>query len=380
MAGSQKIKVLVRRKGSGRDLLLYYVDPVTGREVSKTSGTGDVEEAHKAAARWEDELLDRRGQDGDGWNHFLDRFNEEYLIDLAPDSRRSYRTALNRYRDFMAPSTLADISASSMSQFRAKLIESDYRPASVANFLTHVKSALGWAKSVGMIREVPAVKMPRQGRQTFMRGRPISKAEYLRMLEACDKPEYRRLMELLWLSGLRLGEALRLSWDRPPILVDLDGGDYPQMIFYAEGHKSRRDEAVPLTPELYSWLRKTPEKRRQGLVAPVPLVLQRNVSKLIGQCGEAADVIVSDDGKFASAHDFRRSFGTRWAQIVLPSILQKLMRHADIQTTLRYYVGISAADAGRALWGESRSKISGGDKKPVPKNVPKSKTGRRKAG
>jgi integrase len=48
--------------------------------------------------------------------------------------------------------------------------------------------------------------------------------------------------------------------------------------------------------------------------------------------------------KFASAHDLRRAFGTRWSRIVLAPVLKELMRHADIGTTMKYYVGIQARE------------------------------------
>ena len=43
--------------------------------------------------------------------------------------------------------------------------------------------------------------------------------------------------------------------------------------------------------------------------------------------------------KYASCHDFRRSFGERWSTRVMPATLQQMMRHADISTTMRFYVG-----------------------------------------
>jgi hypothetical protein len=54
--------------------------------------------------------------------------------------------------------------------------------------------------------------------------------------------------------------------------------------------------------------------------------------------------------KHASAHDLRRSFGFRWAVRVMPIVLQKLMRHASIDTTLKYYVGNDAREMGKAVW------------------------------
>jgi len=56
--------------------------------------------------------------------------------------------------------------------------------------------------------------------------------------------------------------------------------------------------------------------------------------------------------KYASAHDCRRGFGTRWAKRVMPAVLQRLMRHRNIDTTMKYYVGIQADDVAADLWGK----------------------------
>lgn len=149
---------------------------------------------------------------------------------------------------------------------------------------------------------------------------------------------------------MRLAEAMKCSWTDQPVQVHLETQPYPPMVFMAEGHKSREDDAIPLPPDLAVWLRKTPLEERVGLVAPVTLETVSRMSELISEIGEAAAIIVNDDGKHASAHDFRRSFGTRWAAKVRPVTLQRIMRHSSIETTLRYYVGLSSADAGADLW------------------------------
>jgi len=55
-------------------------------------------------------------------------------------------------------------------------------------------------------------------------------------------------------------------------------------------------------------------------------------------------------GKFASCHDFRRSFGTRWARRIMPAELKLLKRHSSIETAMKYYVGIEADDIAAGLW------------------------------
>jgi integrase len=58
------------------------------------------------------------------------------------------------------------------------------------------------------------------------------------------------------------------------------------------------------------------------------------------------------EGKFASAHDLRRSFGTRWAPRLKPATLQLLMRHKSIETTMKYYVCQDSDDVADELWAE----------------------------
>ena len=77
--------------------------------------------------------------------------------------------------------------------------------------------------------------------------------------------------------------------------------------------------------------------------------------------GEAAGVVVDEklvEGeavrKFASAHDLRRAFGQRLASKVMPTDLMQLMRHADIGTTMKYYVGPDAEAAADRLWAAAR--------------------------
>jgi len=68
---------------------------------------------------------------------------------------------------------------------------------------------------------------------------------------------------------------------------------------------------------------------------------QFTAGNIIQDIGKKAHVVVAKD-KFASAHDLRRSFGSRWSLRVLPAILQQMMRHESITTTMDYYVGREA--------------------------------------
>ncbi|MBA4106846.1 MAG: hypothetical protein C0485_13930 [Pirellula sp.] len=175
----------------------------------------------------------------------------------------------------------------------------------------------------------------------------------------------------LWWSGLRLGEALQLSWEADaPITVHLDG-KYPKLRIWAPAQKSKRDGLLPIAPEFAEFLLATPEDERVGLVFGIegpkpgkPLSTKR-ASRYVSAIGAKAGVVVTQDvgrskvdeetgetvniPKFAGAHDFRRAFGTRWSKRVMPAVLKQLMRHASIETTMSYYVEHNADDVSAEL-------------------------------
>jgi integrase len=66
-------------------------------------------------------------------------------------------------------------------------------------------------------------------------------------------------------------------------------------------------------------------------------------------------VVVKAEGKvnFASLHDLRRTFGSRWAKLVKPAVLMRLMRHENIQTTMAYYVDLDCDEIAEDLWQSS---------------------------
>jgi integrase len=61
----------------------------------------------------------------------------------------------------------------------------------------------------------------------------------------------------------------------------------------------------------------------------VPRETSRGFSKLVRSLGLKIN-----------PHDLRRSFGSRYACVVQAPVLQRLMRHADIKTTLDYHTKV----------------------------------------
>lgn len=361
-----RITVHVRQKPDRDNLQLYYVDPLTGDDVTKSAGTDNPREAEKAAARWEEELGNGILSDVVSWDVFRQRFEDEHLPGLARKSAISYGTALNAFERLMGcPRWLEEVTAGVISQWQSKLLSEKFPATTVASYQRHVLAALRWAESVGILQRAPKVKSPRTGkRMAIMRGRPLTDDEFARMLAAVpvvrpvDAADWEFFLRGLWWSGLRLGEALRLFWDRDAdFSVDLDR-QFPAYRILAEGQKARRDEFSPVAPEFVGLLTDhVPSDKRSGRVFHLRpergggLLTDPKVGGVVAEIGRAAGVVTDQaKGKHATAHDFRRSFGTRWARRVLPVVLQRLMRHESLQTTMAYYVGFECDDLAADVW------------------------------
>ncbi len=319
-------------------------------------------EAEKIGAQLEADLQAGRYVEPSkmSWSDFRLRFEEEKLRSLAVKTLNAYNTALNQAENILHPSKLVELDGPALSRFQARLRANELREATIAAYLRHIAAALRWACSLGMISVVPIIQKPKRARVAKqMRGRPITGEEFERMLAACDKVRpvdaalWKGFLQGLWLSGLRLSEALALSWDfDAEIGLDLTG-KYPCLRILAEAEKGFRDRQLPLTPDFAEYIAQTPHESRTGKLFGVSQLRLRldTVSKIVSTIGEKAGVLVNrEQKKFASAHDLRRAFGNRWASKVMPVVLQQLMRHESIDTTMRYYVAQNASEIAASLW------------------------------
>lgn len=398
---SDDIKVAVVKYPDRENLVMRYTDPTTGKHVARSTKTKILREAERAAAKWEKELRDGIVTGGGkiAWADFRERYEREVLASLADGTDGKVQSVFNLLEKFCKPARLRDVTAGLLSDFQSRLRGDGRAESTIASYMAHLKAALRWAASIGLIAKAPEIaKVKRAKSAGKMKGRPIATEEFERMLSkvevglltAGDKvrkgPATKRrqsesvklarvtdradavaaiaggwehLLNGLWLSGLRLGEALELSWDdERKLYIDLSG-EFPVIGIPAELEKGHKDRTSPMAPEFAEFILATPEADRTGYVfKPAKVRGGRadldTASRTVTAIGRAAGVKVNSDDKgnvkFASAHDLRRSFGERWAARVMPQVLKELMRHETIETTLRFYVGRNAQTTAGVLW------------------------------
>ncbi len=384
-----------------------YRDPQTGEETE--TGT-NRKFARKLAARWEADLTAGRdqGRNATSWGQFRLRYEDEVVPGLADRTADKITTVFNAVEKALprvASGKLADLDPEAISRFQAVLRDGQRAESTIASYLAHLRASLAWAHDQGMIPTVPKIKRPQRakkgGRGSKGKGRPITGEEFDRLLgkvpaalveskcrkRATDRKtrakkgiavrepaadpipvevapttaeSWRHYLTGLWLSGLRLAESLVFYWDRGDGLrVELDGRR-PMLWIPAECEKGHRDRLLPITPDFAEFLLTTPEADRHGPVFR-PMMLSGNpataeqAGRMVALMGELAGVVVNTDPKtgkvkFASAHDLRRSFGNRWAKRVMPAVLQRLMRHESIETTMKFYVDLDADELAEDLY------------------------------
>lgn len=388
---SVEIKVTVVRFSDRACLQLQWRDPNTGKKKTKSAETSNERAAERAAGELEKKLRagTYRGACRTTWTDFWERYEEEYLSRLAPGTLKKSVTVRSMMVKILSPERITDLTTARLSYFQSQMRKRGCTEQTITGYLAHLRSALQWGVDMEIIPIVPKIIAAGRTDGQRSKGRSITGEEFDRMLAAVEKVvgaeaavSWKHYIRGLWLSGLRLGESLELYWDRDDRLcVDLSG-KRPMLRIPAQLEKGKQDRLLPMAPEFYAFLMETPEAERIGRVfRPIrrchegERLTTDRVCRIVSSVGEKANVKVwthpvSGKVKYASAHDLRRSFGFRWSTRVMPAVLQQMMRHENISTTMEFYVGRDAEATADAIWQTVDSGNKSGNSQPKDAEIP----------
>lgn len=370
-----KIRVGLMRRTGRRNWECLWTDPITGRQKTQSTKTHLRRDAERFAGSLEDRLNagENVSRMSITFDAAADRYENEYLASLAKKTRDKFQAARNRVRDITDPNLLIVLDTSEMSKFQSGLRDLGLAEATIKGHLSALRAFFRWSKKMGLLKEIPHLSMPK--RTGKMKGRPPTYEEFERILNAIPKvlkcpelgAEWTFHARGLWWSGLRLEESLILSWDDGDLQVVMTGKQ-PRLRIECNTDKSTKVRLLPLAPEFIAMLKSVPEDQRTGPVfrVRVPGQLTDRIrgdtcSKVYVRFGEEAKVLVATyppmagskstepRKKWASAHDYRRAFGTRWSKVLKPQQLKELMRHDDIQTTMTFYVETTVEEVESAV-------------------------------
>lgn len=325
-------------------LMLQWIDPDTNKRKSKSAGTADEREAAQARADLEYELNKGLHKEASRmtWEKFRGLFEAKYVANLRQQTRRNYADTFNLFEELCHPAGLRSITERTVSRFASAMRQRPTRGrigmmlSSVHVRLEFLHTALAWAvepKILPACPKFPTIKVPRK------RPQPVPAESFEKLLEKATDAQTQAYLLAGWLGGLRLREALALDWEptNEAPRVDLSRD---RIIFSAECVKAVEDQWVPFDPILREAMEALPHHGRKAF---------RFISRKTGEpvCAEGMSQRIIKLAKLAgvklSMHSLRKGFGCHYAGKVPAQVLQRLMRHANIGTTMGFYANVDAA-------------------------------------
>lgn len=269
---------------------------------------------------------------------------------LSPHTLRAYRGDLDRFLSFLARDYLnvrpaevrpADVEPAAVRAFLAAMTRCGLTRRSQARALSAVKSLFRFACLQGRLDANPASRV-RTPKQEQILPRHLRPGEIERLIEAPSSEgalghRDRALLELLYATGLRVGELVSLDWHD----VDIEAR---VLRVLGKGGKERMVPfGAPAAEALKIWLRHSDEllsRRKAPAADQEPVFLNnrggrlgdRSVRRIVDRHSAAAGVPSG-----VHPHTLRHTFATHLLEEGADlRTIQELLGHSSLSTTQRY--------------------------------------------
>jgi integrase len=209
--------------------------------------------------------------------------------------------------------------------------------STIKTMMQSLKAAFKWAVRQKLIPECPnfpSVKPPKK------KPRPVPIESVEKLLAKAPDENMRVFLLSAWLGGLRLNEALSLEWEETDKALFLDLV-HDRIIFPATFVKATEDQWLPLDQDLREAICALPRRGKKVFCFLSKRGQQRILSPT--RIADSISKLAKKAGVRMTMKTLRSGFGCYWAARVPAQVLQKLMRHANIKTTMDYYVNVQDA-------------------------------------
>lgn len=274
---------------------------------------------------------------------YFEEFMRLRSVLLRRSSQKHHRSVIRKYlMPRWASTPLHEIGAVEVQSLISELVGRGLAPATIRAIRTKILHVLSHARQNGVDAQVintKLVRIPRQSSADRIQ-RNITEGELDRILAASEHP-WRALWAVMGLLGLRVSEALALTWrhldiDSVEPLASIRQSTSQGELFQLKTKTSRAD--LPIDGDLLAILREYRSVWRPnaaGLLFATSLgtplradaVRSRQLAPLLKRLGIQP----------AGFHAFRHGLpGRLFAAGCSASVVQQFMRHGSLQMTERY--------------------------------------------
>jgi len=262
---------------------------------------------------------------------------EKYISEFLKSrvNKSYYKCAVESWEKFSDDRPIKSFTANHITYWQNQILADGYAYETMRTYSRYVKIIFNYAIKLKLYDEINPVIVPKAREKKLLN---TMKDEHAKKIFKYLKKENTNLYQFvyfLYLTGLRVNEALSLTWDN--ILFD------KQLISMITFKDQKRPDIFPLNIDnkLVPFL-KSFEKKEGKLFEHTSGYLIKCFQKALKKCKLPKHTL----------HDLRRTFATRYASILKPIELKTLMRHKNVDTTLKYYVEIDILDIGKKLNGK----------------------------
>ncbi len=254
--------------------------------------------------------------------------------------KRSHLVELIEHQSLLL---LADLTPEALQRH---LVQRQDARGSSARTWNHVRQNVlafaNWCVKHGRLAKNPLSVVPKLDEQADRRKvrRPLTGDELRRLFDVARPVGRLAWYACAYYAGLRKGDLQRLQWSD----VDFDA-----MTLTISGGKAKRVDVLSMHATLATILM---EQLEQTPAIGSAKVFRTAVTDATRRRDfERAGIPhTNEDGHIADLHALRTTLGTDLARnSVAPQIAQKIMRHANYQTTLQHYTVLGLTDTAGAL-------------------------------
>lgn len=231
---------------------------------------------------------------------------------ISPHTIRADKLAFRLLQEAIGDLDVHAINENEIKDFM-KTTSCRVKPASLNNYLSHIRAGLNWAKDEGLLKKVPRIKLI-----NLKKGLPraISVDDLPALYEKAKemRPEMEHIIRFALYTGARRHEIILAQWEHI---------DWKNQTIRILG-KGNKERIIPLLPDAV----RGKQRQDEG-----PLFSYSHESTI----SNYFRIITRACGIKARFHDLRHTAATQMLQTGIPlEVVRDILGHSDIKTTQIY--------------------------------------------